>query len=135
MPGSVKSYLRTAADHLLGHATVTRGDNRREVQLTDLVLIDLQNEGPKPDESAPCLIMTMRQGKHNQHGKVKYMGCIRNVDLILCPLSALAFYFFYQWGWDSALGFPSFKQPEDYYNLFTFPGSIKMPARPLSYHT
>ena len=68
MPGSVESYLRTAADHLLGHATVTRGENQREVRLADLILIDLQNEGPKPDESAPCLIMTMRQGKQNQHG-------------------------------------------------------------------
>jgi hypothetical protein len=104
MPGSVESYLRTAADHLLGHATVTRGESRREVQLADLILINLENEGPKPDESAPCLIMTMRQGKQNQHGKVEYMGCIRNADPILCPLSALAFYFFNRWGKDGALG-------------------------------
>src|SRR5205823_4358490 len=31
--------------------------------------------------------------------------------------------------------FPSFRQPEDYYNLYIFPGSIKVPGRPLSYHT
>jgi hypothetical protein len=135
MPGSVESYLGTAAEHLLGHATVTRGESRREVQLADLVLIDLQNEGPKPNESAPCLIMTMRQGKQNQHGKVEYMGCIRNVDPVLCPLSALAFYFFCRWGRDGAGGFPSFRQPEDYYDLFVFPGSTKVPTRPLSYHT
>ena len=135
-PGSVESCLRTAAEHLLGHATVTRGESRREAQLADLVLIDLENEGPKPNESAPCLIMTMRQGKQNQHGKVEYMGCIRNVDPVLCPLSALAFYFFNRWGKDGALGgFPSFRQPEDYYSLFVFPGTVKTPTRPLSYHT
>ena len=51
------------------------------------------------------------------------------------PLSAVAFYFFHQWGRDGALGFPSFRQPEGYYDLFVFPSSIKMPTRPLSYHT
>jgi len=81
------------------------------------------------------MIMTMRQGKQNQHGKVEYIGCIRNADPVLCPLSALAFYFFYRWGRNGALEFPSFRQPEDYYGLFVFPGSIRVPTRPLSYST
>ncbi|KAF2186420.1 hypothetical protein K469DRAFT_455732, partial [Zopfia rhizophila CBS 207.26] len=96
-PSAVESHLRTAAEHLLGHATVTQGESRRDVQLADLVLIKLENEGPKPNELAPCMVMLMRQGKQNQHGKVEYMGCMRNSDLILCPLSALAFCFFYHW--------------------------------------
>ena len=81
------------------------------------------------------MVMSMTQGKQNQHGKVEYMGCMRNADPILCPLSAIAFYFFNRWGKDGAESFPSFRQPEDYYNLYTFPGSIKVPQRPLSYHT
>ena len=56
--------------------------------------IDLENESPKPDEPVLCMIMTMRQGKTNQHGKLEYMGCLRNIDPVICPLSALAFYFF-----------------------------------------
>jgi hypothetical protein len=95
IPGSVKSYLRTAGEYLLGYATVTRGESRRDVQLADLMLLELENKGPKPNESVPCMIMTMRQGKQNQHGKVEYMGCIRNTDPVLCPLSTLALYFFY----------------------------------------
>jgi hypothetical protein len=118
----------------LGHATVTRGESRWEVQLADFILVNLENEGPKPDESAPCLIITMKQRKQNQHGKVEYIGCIRNADPILCPLSALAF-FFNRWGKDGAPGFPSFRQPEDYYDLFVFSSSIKTPTRLLSYHT
>ena len=81
------------------------------------------------------MIMTMRQGKQNQYGKVEYIDCIRNADSVLCPLSALAFYFFYRWGRNGALEFPSFRQPEDYYGLFVFPGDIRMPIRPLSYST
>ena len=91
----VKSCLQTTAEQLLGHATITCGESQRKVQLADLILIDLANEGPKPGESAPCMIMTMRQGKQNQHSKVEYMSCIQNADLILCLLFALTFYFFY----------------------------------------
>ena len=115
-----------------GHATVTRGESRRDLQLADLIVIDLENEGPRPGDLAPCMIVTMRQGKQNQHGKIEYMGCIRNINPILCPLSALAFYFFNRWGKQS---FPLFKQPEDYYGYFVFPGSIKVPERSLSYRT
>ena len=63
------------------------------------------------------------------------MGCMRNADPVLCPLSALAFYFFFRWGRDGAEEFPSLRQPEDYYDLAALPGSIKVPARPLSDHT
>jgi len=75
------------------------------------------------------MLMSMRQGKQNQHGKVEYMGCMRNVNPIVCPLSALAFYFFYRWGRDDKASedFPSFRQPEDYYNTYVFPGSVKVP--------
>ena len=82
------------------------------------------------------MVMVMRQGKRNQHGKVEYMGCMRNKDPVLCPLSALAFYFFFCWGRDGAGGeFPSFRQPEDYYNHFALPGSSKVPKRRLSLYT
>ena len=70
--------------------------------------------------------MLIRQGKQNQHSKIKYINCIQNADLILCPLFTIAFYFFNCWGKDSAKSFPSFQQPEDYYNLYIFSGSIKV---------
>lgn len=43
--------------------------------------------------------------------------------------------FFYRWGRQHTQSFPSFRQPEDYYGYYVFPGSIKVPERPLSYHT
>jgi len=52
---------------------------------------------------------------------------MRNTDPILCPLSAIAFYFFNCWGKDGAKSFLSFWQLEDYYNLYIFLGSIKVP--------
>jgi len=55
------------------------------------------------------------------------MGYMRNTNPILCPLSAIAFYFFNRWGKDGAESFLSFWQLEDYYGLYVFPGSIKVP--------
>jgi len=109
--------------------------NQRDFQLADLMLLDLEHEGPKPDQTVPCLVTVMMNGKLNKHGKVEYMGCMRNANPVICPLSALAFYFFYRWGRDGAEEFPSFRQPEDYYELAVIPGSIKVPGRPLSYRT
>ena len=59
------------------------------------MLIELEDESPTPHEAVPCMVMMMHQGKMNQFGKVEYMGCLRNIDPVLCPLSALAFYFFF----------------------------------------
>ena len=82
-PGAVvESYLQTAADHLLslyhyrllpgpladqpvGYSSVTRGKNRRDIQLADLMLIELEDEGPTPHEAVPCMVMMMHQGKMN----------------------------------------------------------------------
>ena len=77
----------------------------------------------------------MRQGKQNQYGKIEYMGYMRNLDPVLCLLSALAFYFFNRWARHGAQPFPSFRQPEDYYGYYVFPGSVRVPERPLSYAT
>jgi len=110
--------IETGADlPSLGHATVTRGESRRDVLLADLIVIDLENDGPRPEDSAPYMTMTMRQGKQNQHGEIEYMGCIRNIEPLVSPLSALAFYLFYRWARQYAQSFSSFRQPEDYYGL------------------
>ena len=41
--------------------------------------------------------MVMGQGKTNQLGKREYAACIRNREIIACPVGALAFYLFYRW--------------------------------------
>ena len=74
MPGSVELYLWTAANHLLslyyyhllprlladrpiGYSSVTWGENRRDIQLTNLILIKLEDEGPIPHEAVLCIVM------------------------------------------------------------------------------
>jgi centromere DNA-binding complex CBF3 subunit-like protein len=92
---------------------VLRGESRRMAQVPDLV-IDLPNED---------LLLIMRNGKTNQHHKVEYRGALRNKEILLCPLSARGFYFF----WHSPRAappqpvqpfrqLPSFHGPNDYYD-------------------
>jgi hypothetical protein len=125
-------YLRTAADFLIGHFMVLRGESRRLAQLPDLVTLPLPNEGPTPCDA---LILIMGNGKASKHGNIEYMGALRHKDVLLCPLSALGFYFFWRWGHHSKLPaqpwrcLPSFYRPDNYYDLRAFPGDIKYPDR------
>ena len=111
----------------LGHTTITQGESRRDVQLTNLILIKLENKGPKLNKLALYIIILIIQGKQNQYSKVKYISSTRNANPILYPLSIIAFYFFNYQGKNSVKSFPSFQQLEDYYNLYVFPSSIKVP--------
>ena len=59
---------------------------------------------------------------------------MQNSNLVLYPLSTIAFYFFYYQGRDSTKKLLLFRQLEDYYNLYIFPSSIKVPRQLLSYY-
>ena len=63
------------------------GESRRMAELPDLVGLPLPNGGPT---HCSALVLIMRNGKVNKFYKVEYMGTLRNNDLLLCPLSALA---------------------------------------------
>ena len=86
MPGLVKSYLQTTAKYLLGlyipylvyslysyyfltyflgYTTITQDKSRQDIQLTNLILIKLENKGPKLDKLALYIIILIIQGKQN----------------------------------------------------------------------
>ena len=114
----VEPYLRTVCDLLLDHTMLLRGHSTRACQLADLFTLEFQNEGV-----TPCwpVIMVMDQGKTNQFGKREYAACIRNREVITCPVGALAFYLFYRWhrGGES---FPDFTSRRDWYDIFLLKG-------------
>jgi hypothetical protein len=79
------------------------------------------------------------------------MGCMRNKNVLLCPLSALAFNFLFRWGFQTAGGskansqphsktnsqphrtLPSFSAPHEFYNIHVFPGKISEPKKQWAY--
>jgi len=83
--------LRSKLDSLLCHFIMGRGESVRKIQLPDLFPLDLEKEGV-----TPCFatVVVMSQGKMNQHGRVEYGAFIRNRNVYICPVGALAHYLF-----------------------------------------
>jgi len=88
-----EQQLRTLVDFLLGHYFISRDENRYMMQLADLFTLELDNEGP-----TACfpLIMIMNNGKCNQFSRIEYAAALRNKDILLCPIRAIASYFVYR---------------------------------------
>lgn len=72
----------------------------------------LENERPF---SCSALLYIISNGKTNQNGYIEYTGLLRNKDVSVCGMSALAFYFFWRWE-HSGESFPCFKSNKDWYN-------------------
>lgn len=68
-----------------------RGDNVRKLELADLFSLRLENEGPN---GATAVVLLLNHGKTNQTGRTKYAAFLRNKEVDLCPVGALAAYFF-----------------------------------------
>ena len=123
--------LRTLLDLLLGHFFLMRGELRRGAQLADLFTLTLENEGPT---TCHALVMLFSGGKTNVFGRAEYMGCIRNKDVWLCPISAIACYFFWRF---HCVGesFPNFCERKNWYDTVLLVGDKSHITQPLSYGT
>ncbi len=56
-PNLIEFYLYILVEYLLGHVTVIRDESRREIYF---ILIKLENEGSKFNESASYIIILIR---------------------------------------------------------------------------
>jgi hypothetical protein len=65
--------------------------------------------------------MVMDQGKMNQFGKREYAACIRNREIIACPVGALALYLFYRWH-RGGEGFADFTSRRHWYDTYLLKG-------------
>jgi hypothetical protein len=108
--------LRNRAMHLLCHSALTRGQGVRNMELPDIHFVELPAEG-----STPCtvLIIISNHGKTNQFGKIEFYSCMRSKNVLVCPISALALYFFTWWHVDKE-PFPNFSSPNEWYDLKVF---------------
>jgi len=110
--GKEEEHFRTLVDLLLGHYLLVRGADRRTAEISDLFTFEFDGEGP-----TRCMpvIMTTRQGKKNQHGRLETGGALRNRNPQICMLSGLAFYLLYRWDLTDE-PFPDFSERPAWYN-------------------
>ena len=130
---SPECHFRTLVDLLLGHYMLVRGSDRRFVEISDLFTFEFPGEGPT---RCMPLIMTTRQSKTNQHGRLETGGALRNRDPQICPLGGLAFYLLYRWDLTDE-PFPDFSDRRAWYNIRVLKSSTAgaNPNSPLTYNS
>jgi hypothetical protein len=128
---SIKSArgLRDRADFLVDHALMARGETTRRMQLPDLFAMELAHEGPT---RCVATMVVMDQGKMNQVGQIEYGGFIRHRDVSVCPVGALALYFFWRFH-VRAEAFPDMSDHKRWYDIHVIDG--KVPEKEVSYST
>jgi Centromere DNA-binding protein complex CBF3 subunit, domain 2 len=129
--------LRTRLDMLLMHCMMLRSETTRAAELSDFESILLTNEGP---EDAFAVVMRQHGGKTmnrkdgSTNRKTHYHGFLRNKNALLCPVGALAMWFFYRWEIFRETP-PDFRSRESWYQLPLLPKSLKTPETGLSFET
>jgi Centromere DNA-binding protein complex CBF3 subunit, domain 2 len=130
---SPECHFRTLVDLLLGHYLLARGGDRRAAEISDLFTFEFTGEGPT---RCMPLILTTRQGKQNQHGRLETAGALRNRNPQVCPLSGLAFYLLCRWDLTDE-PFPDFSERSAWYNIRLLKGSAAgtSPTAALAYNS
>ena len=121
--------MRNCLMFLLSHYTVSRGENIRAIQLADMFALELDDEG-----YSACfnVALVMGQGKRNQFGRKEVGSFLRNKNVLICPMGALAIYFFVRYQIENN-AFPSLWRNADWYDLYLVPGT--KPGKELSFGT
>lgn len=73
-----------------------RGENMRLARLSD-VSAHIFRRNSQDGYHSLGIILTMLQGKTNREGKENYGVVVRNKEVEICPVSALAFYLLDLW--------------------------------------
>ena len=128
---SAECHLRTSVDLLLGHYMLTRGGDRRAIEISDLFTFEFTGEGPT---RCMPLILTTRAGKQNQHGRLETAGALRNRDPLICVLGALAFYLLVRWDL-SPEPFPDLQDRPTWYDIRLIKANGTDPTTALSYNS
>ena len=128
---SPECYFRTLVDLLLGHYMLTRGNDRRSAEISDLFTFEFKNEGPT--QCFP-LIFTTRESKKNQHGRLEIISALRNKNPLICMLSGLAYYLLYRQNLTDE-SFPDFTAWPAWYGTRLIKRTKDNHQKPLSYTT
>ena len=133
---SEEKSLRTRLDLQWLHAMMLRSESTRYAEYADLCSKRLENEGP----TCLAIILRISQGKtvNRQDAansrKTMYTGVLRNKEVLLCPVGALAFWLSYRW---DVFGeeFPDFSDRASWFATKVVPGKLSAPKTEITYRT
>ena len=128
---SAECHLRTLVDLLLGHYMLTRGGDRRALEISDLFTFEFADEGPT---RCMPLVITTRAGKQNQHGRLETAGALRSRDPAICVLGAVAFYLLLRWDLTDE-PFPDFESRARWYDIRLLKSTDARPTSEFAYNS
>lgn len=97
MKNSQLTSLRIRLAQLMGHACFARGDTRRNIEFADLFCMSTPEETYAPcQRPVVAVVAVSRNGKTNRYGKIQYAAMFRHRLVHLCPIGAMAQWFFYR---------------------------------------
>jgi hypothetical protein len=94
----------------LTHFGIMRGENVREMELADLHMVDLENEGV----NCMAMVMIIKNGKTNQVNRMEVAACLRNKEVQICPVSTFAIYLFWRFHVENE-PFPDFTTSKNWF--------------------
>jgi hypothetical protein len=107
--------LRDAAAFALSHALVLRGDNIRNIELSNVFVSQLQDEGPQ----CMAMLASVFKSKTNKVGNMDLSASIRHRDVLCCSHGWIALYLFARWN-DDDEPFPDFTNNASWFDLKLF---------------
>lgn len=105
---------------LVSHHCLLRGSTARAFELADMFTLELDSGLSK----CHALVFLTKKGKTNQFGKLQHVGCLRNKDVQICPVGAVAFHLFQRFH-VSKEPMPDFSTSEAWFLTKLFPGRCK----------
>jgi hypothetical protein len=120
--------LKQRADFLMSFALMSRGDNLRNLKLSEIGHRFYPEEGV----SGSHLLRTVwRKSKKNQYGNIQQNTLMRHKDVTKCPFGALGLYLFFRYHVRED-PWPDFSRPDFWYDLFVFPNGTRS-DKPMTY--
>ena len=123
--------LRNRLAQLLCSQMTLRGQSCRELDLSYLFHLNLENEG---HGECMALVATLSHGKTNQHGRYEFGAALRNKNVEACVVGALALYLFYRFDIESE-EFPDVSSPHLWYDIKVLRCSTVNRTGPMGYAT
>lgn len=86
-----KEGLRDIVAQGIGIFALLRSGDQRRVDLSEMSSRLYEQQGPTP---ALAVVISTRESKTNQHGKVQYAAFFRHKNVFVCPVFFLSIYLF-----------------------------------------
>lgn len=112
----IHNALRDNMSDFNMRAMSLRGEHMRAVELPDIFIDDIDEQG---HGECKAVITVLNRGKTNKYGNNEFAATLRAKDVLQCPQSKMALYFFYRFDIEDE-ELPNFETSENWFDIKLF---------------